>query len=206
MKYIRNINEKFAFYQVEEQDIFNSVEFSILVNYYNYSLDIETVEFEYDIIANYRKELDLFEKSYYYAVLCEKDIVGTIRTVKWDKGMTLPMEEIYGLSIDNIVGFCHKEVWHIGRFAIDRKARYALSNRMLKMLLMYAIAPVCQRQASIVLAECDIRLLKIINKLGIKTMTLAFPVDYLGSETVPILSNKNDLMPFYIQNENLLII
>jgi hypothetical protein len=27
MKYIRNINEKFAFYQVEEQDIFNSVDY-----------------------------------------------------------------------------------------------------------------------------------------------------------------------------------
>lgn len=206
MEYIKGIDECFTLSKVEAEDLYKSVEFSILTNYHNYNQIIDQSDLEHDLIVNYNKELDFFENAFYYAILADDNILGTIRAVKWNHTTTLPMEEIYEISVDDVLKNynSNKTIWHIGRFAIDSKAHHNLNSQLLKMLLMYAIKPICQNQNSIALAECDTRLLKIINKLGIKTKILAEPVLYLGSETVPILSERTDLLLFYNKNLNLL--
>lgn len=206
MEYIKGIDECFTLSKVGAEDLYKSVEFSILTNYHNYNQIINLFDLEHDLTVNYNKELAFFENAYYYAILADGDILGTIRAVKWDHTTALPMEGIYKISVDDVLEpyNSNKTIWHIGRFAIDSKARHNLSSQLLKMLLMYAIEPICQSQNCIALAECDTRLLKIINKLGIKTKTLADPVLYLGSETVPILSEGNDLLLFFNKNLNLL--
>ncbi|CAK7038961.1 MAG: hypothetical protein PEPC_01661 [Peptostreptococcus russellii] len=206
MEYIKGIDECFTLSKVEVEDLYKSVEFSILTNYHNYNQTINPFDLEHDITVSYNKELDFFENAFYYAILAEGDILGTIRVVKWDHTTVLTMEEIYGISVEEILKDynSNKTIWHIGRFAIDSKTRHNLSSQLLKMLLMYAIEPICQNQNSIALAECDTRLLKIINKLGIRTKTLADSVLYLGSKTVPILSERTDLIQFYNKNIKLL--
>lgn len=206
MEYIKGIDECFTLSKVEVEDLYKSVEFSILTNYHNYNQTINSFDLEHVLAINYNKELAFFENAFYYAILVDSDILGTIRTVKWNHATTLTMEEVYGISVEEELKVYNSNntIWHIGRFAIDNKACHNLSSKLLKMLLMYAIEPICQNQDSIALAECDTRLLKIINKLGIRTKTLADPVVYLGSETVPILSERTDLLHFYFKNLALL--
>lgn len=206
MKYIKEIDDCFALSKLEKEDLYKSVEFPILTNYRNYYQNMDLSKFQYYLNVNYSKELLFFENAFYYAILANGEILGTIRTVKWDHTTPIPMEEIFGISINNVLipNNSNKTIWHIGRFAIDRKTRHNLSSQLLKMLLMYSIEPICHSQSGIVLAECDVKLLKIINKLGIKTKVLADPVLYLGSKTVPILSERDDLLFFYNKNINLM--
>lgn len=53
-------------------------------------------------------------------------------------------------------------------------------------------------------AEIDSHLLKVMNLLGIKTHQLGHPVEYLGSLTIPIYSNKSDLLEYYYGNKKLI--
>lgn len=202
MEYIKGIDECFTLSKVEVEDLYKSVEFSILTNYRNYNQTINLFDLEHVLWINYNKELVFFENAFYYAILVDSDILGTIRTVKWNHATALTMEEVYGISVEKKLKVYNSNntIWHIGRFAISNKACQNLSSKLLKMLLMYAIKPICENEGSIALAECDTRLLKIINKLGIRTKTLADPVVYLGSETVPILSKRADLLHFYFKN------
>lgn len=123
MKYIKEIDDCFALSKVEKEDLYKSVEFSILTNYRNYYQNMDLSKFQYYLNVNYSKELLFFENAFYYAILANGEILGTIRTVKWDHTTPIPMEEIFGISINNVLipNNSNKTIWHIGRFAIDRK-------------------------------------------------------------------------------------
>jgi hypothetical protein len=71
--------------------------------------------------------------------------------------------------------------------------------------MVSAIAPICEQKKGIAFAECDSKLLRIMNLLGIKTKIIGNSINYLGSETIPISMNYNGLKDFYIKNKHLLL-
>lgn len=66
-----------------------------------------------------------------------------------------------------------------------------------------AIYSICQEKNSIMIAECDKKLLKTLALLGIKTKILAKPISYLGSDTFPIYATTDWLKVFLTNNEHL---
>lgn len=129
--------------------------------------------------------------------------------MEWDKKSTLPINEIFGLSFDSLKKYSNNDntsYWHVGRFAIDNKVYARLNIQLFKMLMEYAIHPICNKKNSIMIAECDSRLLAVMQKLGIKARAIGAPVNYLGSETIPIFATGEDLRTYYEQNKGLLLL
>lgn len=60
MKYIKEIDDCFALSKVEKEDLYKSVEFSILTNYRNYCQNMDLSKFQYYLNVNYSKELLFF--------------------------------------------------------------------------------------------------------------------------------------------------
>jgi len=53
-------------------------------------------------------------------------------------------------------------------------------------------------------AECDSKLLRTLNLLGVKTQIIGKPITYLGSETIPIKLTYRGTIDFYNKNKDLL--
>ncbi|MDY3547828.1 hypothetical protein PG291_04345 [Riemerella anatipestifer] len=129
-------------------------------------------------------------------------ISGTIRVIKWNYRDILPIQKIFNINpidliLDDVYG-----IYHIGRFAISREENNSINT--FKTLMMLAIAEVIKEEKSFAIAECDAKLLKTINRLGMGAITLSESVNYLGSETIPILLSYGGLLNFYNNNMYLL--
>lgn len=70
--------------------------------------------------------------------------------------------------------------------------------------MVCAINEVCRSENSLALAECDVKLLRILKLMGIEAITLADSINYLGSETIPVMLSYNSLKSFLDKNINLL--
>lgn len=131
-------------------------------------------------------------------------IIGSIRTCRWNRKGQLPMQKLFGIDPQEIPGVSvNSQIWHVGRFAIDSMSGES-PIVMFKQLMQYAITPIVEDHNAIMLAEIDSHLLKVMNLLGIKTHQLGHPVEYLGSLTIPIYSNKSDLLEYYYGNKKLI--
>ena len=75
---------------------------------------------------------------------------------------------------------------------------------LLKTLMMNAIEPICQNENSLALAECDIKLFRVLKLFGINGIKLEKPVCYLGSETIPVAFTYESLIRFYTEHKYLL--
>ena len=129
-------------------------------------------------------------------------IIGSIRVMKWNGTNVLPIQKLFNLNLREIISE-NSEIWHIGRFAIKK----GVDNRgfnLFKSLMVFAINEVCKNENSVAIAECDSKLLRILNLLGLETITLADPIFYLGSETIPVLFTHESLRSFLEVNEYLM--
>ena len=126
----------------------------------------------------------------------EGKIIGSIRVFKWDKDVKLPIEEIFGINPSTAVPG-KSDFWHVGRFAIDSFSGVS-TVRLFKQMMALAIRPILEESSEgCMIAEIDSKLLKVMNALGIGTIQLGPSQDYLSSETVPIYSPRNGLLPFF---------
>jgi len=113
----------------------------------------------------------------------------------------LPIQKIFGINpLLAVQNSNFNNLFHIGRFAIKKDVR---DIKLLKQLMVYAIAPVCEHEGNIAFAECDSKLLRILTMMGIKATRLGESVDYLGSETIPIAMSYDGLIDFYNKNKGL---
>lgn len=202
------ILSNFAIYQVEKKDLKDIVRFSISANYDHYKDSVEKESFGQDIKYALSKEISYFKNAVYYAILHKSQVVGTIRTMVWDRKATLPINEIFGFSLNAIRKFgidSNTTYWHVGRFAIDNTISTSLNIRLFKMLMVYAIQPICKQKNSVMIAECDSRLLAVMNKLGIEAKAIGPSVNYLGSETIPVVATRENLLSYYERNKQLLL-
>lgn len=117
--------------------------------------------------------------------------------MKWNKVVLLPIQKIFNINpLDCINSSCNSTYWHVGRFAIDSCMEIP-SVSLFKQLMAYAIHPIYQEQDGFMIAECDSKLLRVMNLLGIKTVRLSNGLNYLGSETIPVYADKKGLTAFY---------
>ncbi len=141
----------------------------------------------------------MYASSAFYIATINKQIIGSIKITLWDGETPLPMEKLFGIQCKNLP-FATKQIWQVGRLAIS-KADNPLGINLLKQLLTLAIYTICQYPNTVMVAECDKKLLRILNLLGIKTQTLAPGIEYLGSETIPIFVTHDWLKVFLENNE-----
>ena len=158
---------------------------------------------EKDIISIYKEEMNYLENSHIFTLKSnEGEIIGAIRALKWDYINPLPIQKIFGIDpLQCIHGHPIHEIWHIGRFAIKKGAG---DISLLKKLMVSAIKPICASKNNIAFAECDAKLLRVMQLMGIKTEVVGASIDYLGSETIPIKMTYKGLIGFYNKNKYLI--
>lgn len=131
-------------------------------------------------------------------------LVGTIRLLKWNGMDLLPIEKLFGIAPLDLLGTgTPAEVWHLGRFAVSREGN-AFGFRLFKILMTLALSEICSSGPSLTLAECDVKLLRTVNLLGIESDVLAPPLHYLGSDTVPVSLDYSSLCRFTRAHHHLL--
>lgn len=143
----------------------------------------------------------LYDSSAFYLAKYHNKIIGSIKVSLWDGNVVLPLEKLFGIDCKRLP-FYYEDlaVWHVGRLAISKENPIGLS--LLKQLLTLAIYSICQfPYEGVMVAECDKKLTKVLNLIGIKTRALAPGIEYLGSETIPVYSTTDCLSKFLTDNE-----
>ncbi|OED43731.1 hypothetical protein AB832_02410 [Flavobacteriaceae bacterium (ex Bugula neritina AB1)] len=197
MTLVNNNLEKLA---VDE--ISTLAEFVVTENFKHHSNNNLPINYKNDIISISEEEVKSFNNSDIFVV---KDslgkISGSIRVLKWNYQDELPIEKIFGINPIDITGHSPlKHIWHIGRFAIKKESK---DITLFKRLMVCAIAPICTHENSVAFAECDSKLLRVLLALGIKATVIGEPIDYLGSETIPVCLPYEGLIDFYNKNKHL---
>ena len=160
------------------------------------------VDYMNDVNSIYSEELNYYNTSEIYIVKDSLEtILGSIRILKWNYTDVLPIQKIFGINPLLVTNEPNINViYHIGRFAI----RKDISDlNLFKKLLFYVAQLICKHPNNIAFAECDSKLLRILNLLGVKTSVIGASVNYLGSETIPIQIDYEGSIDFYNKNKHL---
>jgi len=169
-------------------------EFIVLENFVHHADGVTPEDYKNDVKSIYREEMKYYDNSEIYVA---KDylgsILGSIRVLKWNYMDLLPLQKIFGINPISAMENAN-EIFHIGRFAIKKDVR---DIKLLKQLMVNAIAPVCQHKGNVAFAECDSKLLRTLTLMGIEITVLGESVNYLGSETIPISMSYDGLINFY---------
>lgn len=180
-------------------------EFVVKENFKHHANNGLPDDYKRDVNSIYKEEVNFYENS---EVFVSKDylgtIVGSIRLLKWNFKDLLPLQKIFG--INPLLAIHTNEInniYHIGRFAIKKEIR---DINLFKQLMICAIAPICKNIHNIAFAECDSKLLRILNLLDIKTKVIGKSINYLGSETIPIALTYDGLINFYNTNKSIAIL
>ncbi|PTX62141.1 hypothetical protein C8N46_103239 [Kordia periserrulae] len=188
--------------KLQENQMYNLAEFVVQENFKHHLESNLPSNYKKDVSDIYKEELDYCKNS---KVFVSKDehgnILGAIRVLQWNFTDVLPLQKIFGINPLLVIKNPNvNNIYHIGRFAIKKGVR---DINLLKKLMVHAIAPICQHKDNIAFAECDSKLLRILNILGIKTDIIGESIEYLGSETIPIAMSYDGLIDFYIKNLHL---
>ncbi len=147
----------------------------------------------------YQEDLSLYESSAFYIATFNKKIIGSVKITLWDGQASLPLEKLFNIKCRDLP-FADKLIWQVGRLAIS-KTENPLGINLLKQLLTLAIYSICQHPDGVMVAECDKKLLRVLNLFGIKTEILAPGIEYLGSETIPIYAT-DEWLKIFCKNSN----
>ncbi|MFI3298054.1 MAG: hypothetical protein R3Y59_10605 [bacterium] len=190
--------DNYCIYKADNDSTFDLIDFVVKTNYGRYKniSDFTCIQDEIDLL--YTEELLLTKLSTIYIARDNNNIIiGAIRVLKWDKQQKLPIHKLFNINplnrlpVENDTSF-----WHIGRFAINSCSGINTVN-LFKQLMLCAIDPIIKCNDSYMIAETDVKLLKVMAAMGIKTWKLGDSINYLASETVPIYSNNKGLETFY---------
>jgi len=203
--------EHFGLWKIERQDLAEFTKFVLRVNYeHHLQTQVPLDEIEMRIKEDERH----FSDTHFYVLktVCGQ-IFGTINACLWNGKDELAFEREYNLNLKtliNTLGLNPPQIWHIGRFAIDRK--FVNQNETLgtfqkiyfKLLMTSVLVHVCTHSDNLMIAECDRKLQKILVKLGIVSQELSNGHMIMGSETLPILNTGAGVRPFVEKHKQLL--
>jgi hypothetical protein len=198
MKKFITQNGNYCIYEVGVEYLYDVAEFIVKENYKHHKGYYDLTDIEDEIDSVYQEELFFRNTSrIYIAENQNHQMVGCIRVMKWDKTNILPIQKIFNINPLNYINSTQdSSYWHVGRFAVNSCA--GISNLSLfKQLMIYAIYPIYQEKDGYMIAECDSKLLRVMNLLGINTVWLSNGIHYLGSETIPVYADKKGLNRFY---------
>lgn len=189
--------------RLKTNEIINLSEFVVKENFKHHSkTNLMGINIDDDIQSIYSEEMNYLSNSeIFVAKDYSGDILGSIRVLKWNYIDSLPLQNIFGINPLLAIGDIKlNNIWHIGRFAIRKEYK---DINLFKKLMVCAISPICKEEGNIAFAECDSKLLRILNLLGIETKVIGESINYLGSETIPISMTYGGLINFYNKNKNL---
>jgi hypothetical protein len=195
--------EDFNFYSLSNKDLYELAEFVVTENFNHHEDFSDLEQFKTEVDDIYHEEKSLKKSKIFVSRDNESKISGSIRVVKWNHKDVLPIEKLFNINPQDIIKNKATNIWHIGRFAI-RKGIDKTGFGVFKTLMAYAINEVCHNKNSVAIAECDAKLLKVLKLMGIEAITLAEPIHYLGSETIPVLLTYNGLRKFLDKNCHLM--
>jgi hypothetical protein len=192
--------KNYSIWQVSRSGLYDLAKFVVLENYKHHK-NVTKINHN-EIQAVYNEENRFFSQSKVFVAKNNNNkIVGTIRVMEWSGQEELPITKLFGIQNLHEISpeDSNAHVWHIGRFAVNSDlGRYGIS--LFKILMLHAISPICRHKKGIMFAECDSKLFKIVNHLGIKAIALNKGIEYLGSLTIPMYATCSGMMEFYIRN------
>ncbi len=180
-----------------QSELLNMSKFVVTENFKHHTNSVLPSNYNVSIDAIYEEEMDYLANSQIFAVKTGYgETMGTIRVINWDFITPLPIQKIFGINpLTCIEDKPINEVFHIGRFAIKQGGK-----GILRKLMVCAIRPVCQHKDNVAFAECDAKLLRTMQLMGIKVTVVGDSINYLGSETIPICMTYDGLIDFYNKN------
>lgn len=188
--------------KLRTDELLNLSKFVVKENFIHHSNKVLPIDYENDIKSileeemNYKKNAEIFVYKD-----CLGNILGSIRALRWNCIDVLPIQKLFNIDPLLVIGDTSiNSIWHIGRFAIKKEVS---DINLFKKLMICAITPVCKHKDTIVFAECDSKLRRIITLLGIESTVIGDSINYLGSETIPISMTYDGLIGFYNKNKNL---
>lgn len=189
--------------KLQRGQLLDLAEFVVTENFKHHSNNNLPKDYRKDINDIYKEELKFYENSEVYAT---KDysgsILGAIRILKWNYIDVLPLQKIFGINPLLALNTANiNDIYHIGRFAVKKEVR---DINLFKRLLVCVGELISTHKGNVAFAECDRKLLRILNLLGVKTTIVGESVNYLGSETIPIAMTYDGIIGFYNKNKYLL--
>lgn len=188
--------------RLPKNQLLDLAEFVVKENFKHHANNNLPEDYRNDVNSIYKEELGYYENS---EVFTTKDyagsILGAIRVLKWNYTDVLPIQKIFG--INPLLAVSNQKInniYHIGRFAIKKDVR---DINLFKGLLACVSKLICSHSQNVAFAECDSKLLRILNLLGVKTTIVGESVHYLGSETIPIAMTYDGVIGFYTKNKHL---
>lgn len=148
-----------------------------------------------------KDEILFYGSSHIIVVRNNQDrIVGTIRLMKWDGRVELPITKFFGINPKDLsINSSNTIVWHMGRFAVSSEIKDC-RNELFRLLIFYALAPICRVKDSILLAECDSKLFHVASYLGLNVIALDEGKEILGSTTIPMYATRDGMTEFIMNN------
>ncbi|HEX7870275.1 MAG TPA: hypothetical protein VF455_09185 [Chryseobacterium sp.] len=189
------------YYNLDSSELFSLAKFVVEENYNHHQCNhIQLIDNEVSEMCHEEKKLS--NSTIFVARDGNYLITGSIRVTRWNYKDTLPTEKLFNINPQEKV-FRNLNIWHIGRFAVKQGADKK-GFIIFKTLMTLAINQVCSQENSAVLAECDVKLLRTLKLLGFEVVTLSESINYLGSETVPVLFSFSGLKKFLDKNAYLI--
>ena len=189
------------YYILDSDKLFDLAQFVVQENYNHHIVNHQQRQKEIEMV--YQEDLKLNNSKIFVSQEDNCSIFGSIRVINWNHIDILPIEKLFKINIFDLIQNKTTNVYHIGRFAI-KKGIDKTGFIVFKTLMVCAINEVCRSENSLALAECDVKLLRILKLMGIEAITLADSINYLGSETIPVMLSYNSLKSFLDKNINLL--
>jgi len=203
--------EAFDLWKEELCDVANVTKFVFDVYYEHFWKSQPPIE---EVEACIKEDLTRYPNTHLYT-LKTKDgqIFGAINAVLWKGTYELAFEREYNLNIRELIktrGLNPPQVWHLGRFAIDRK--FVNENQVLKgtqtlffkLLMTCAFSHVCTDPNNIMIAESEVQLWKVGKLLGISSEILGEARMVLGCESLPVIDTGAGLQSFVDKHKHLL--
>lgn len=195
--------DNYSIWQLSESALLELSEFVVLENYKHHTDGKFNNDFQSDVISVYKEEMRYFSRSHVFVARNEHGaIIGAIRLMNWNKKEILPIQTLFDIKnlFDISPEDSHTAIWHIGRLAVSTDiSRYGLI--LFKLLLLYAMYPICNHEKGIVFAECDSKLLRTMLLMGIQVKALGEGITYLGSKTIPVYTTRSGLTEFFDKNQ-----
>lgn len=181
---------EYIIYKIGYNELYSAIQFVVETNYKIHNSHIDNKRLNQEINGIYESEKILLENSFFYvATDLEDNIIGTLR-VFIGKNDTPYLCKFVNIDVKG-------NMCHIGRFAIDEHGRNKMGSILFKHFILIAFSHVCQSSDNVLVAECDVKLLKILKKMKIGIARLSEPFLCMGSETICVYAPYENIIEYY---------
>lgn len=186
----------YIIYQIEKDGILDAIKFVCATNYKKHHSPVDKEQFDMEVTEISASEESIFDYSYFYVVMSKTgQLIGTLRVHEVDKN---------SIDLPNFIDLKSiKTIYHIGRFAIDCNDGRKLGNDLFKKMILLAFSHICQYKNNIMIAECDMKLYKVLLRMGIDIVKIGPPFTCLGSETILVYARYENIIEYYLKYNSL---